>query len=482
MMEINRREFLGAAAAAAASAWSCRPTRRPPNVVFVLTDDQRWDCLSCAGHSFLKTPNMDRIGNEGVRFANAFVTSSLCSPSRASFLSGLYPHAHTVINNFTEYPDDLPSYPRALQRAGYNTAYIGKWHMGENNDEHRAGFDFWASHKGQGQYYDTTFNINGTRQVLKGYYSDVVTNLAVDWLTKQARPPFSLELGHKAPHGLWVPEPKYQHVFDNVTVAKPPTSVPGEGTPDWVKRRIRTWHGIEGPLYGTNNFDTFIRTYHATILSVDDGIGILYDTLRTMGELDNTVFAFAGDNGFLLGEHGSIDKRTMWEESIRIPFLLRYPEVVREPRVTDKMVLNMDLAPTVLDLCGVAPFARTQGRSLRPLLLGSTTAWRTSWMYQYNFETEFPYTPNVRGVRTDDWSYMHYPNGEGYPDTELAELYHVKSDPLERRNLIAAPEAQSTLAELQRELRRIQDETGGLPDRMPVNPQLRFEMPAAAIR
>jgi N-acetylglucosamine-6-sulfatase len=481
MPHITRRGFLATAAAAAALPIACRRTPPRPNVVFVLTDDQRWDCMSCAGHPFLKTPNMDRIALEGVRFANAFVTASLCSPSRASFLSGLYPHAHKVINNFTEYPDHLPSYPRALQAAGFNTAYIGKWHMGEANDEHRSGFDHWASHKGQGKYYGTEFNINGKRQTIDGYYTHIVTNLATEWL-KTARRPFSLELGHKAPHGLWIPEPKYEHAFDHINPVKPDAATLGPGTPDWVKRRVKTWHGIDGPLYGSKDFATFIRTYHETILSADDSVGEVYETLRAMGELDNTIFVFAGDNGFLLGEHASIDKRTAWEESIRIPMVMRYPALVREPRVVNEMVLNMDLAPSLLDMCGIQPPAGTQGHSVKPLLQGSGADWRTSWMYEYNFEDEFPYTPNVRSVRTADWKYIHYPNGEGQPDTELAELYDLRADPREANNLIAAPEAQGKLAEMKAELQRTLKESGGLPDQMPLNPKLRFEMPAPSIR
>jgi hypothetical protein len=282
MADVNRRQFLQTAAAATAAAPFVACTRtRQPNVVFVLSDDLRWDCMGVAGHPFLKTPNIDRLATEGVRFKNAFCTSSLCSPSRASFLSGRYAHSHQVINNFTEFPTSIPSYPARLHDAGYHTAYIGKWHMGEGNDEKRPGFDYWASHKGQGQYYDTPFNVDGQRQVIKGYYSHVVTDLATDWL-KKARRPFSLNLGHKAPHGLWVPEPKYEHAFDNVDVRKPATAAPGPGTPDWVSRRIKTWHGIDGPLYGTNDFGKFIRTYHETIPSVDDSVGAIYETLRSI--------------------------------------------------------------------------------------------------------------------------------------------------------------------------------------------------------
>src|SRR5262249_15266752 len=161
---------------------------------------------------------------------------------------------------------------------------------------------------------------------------------------------------------------------------------PGPGTPDWVRKRIASWHGIDGPLYGAKDYDTFVRTYHETILSADDSVGQIYETLRAMGELDNTIFVFAGDNGFLLGEHASIDNGRAWEESIRIPLLVRYPEVIRRARVANEMVLNMDLAPSLVDLCGVSGLGTTHGRSFRPLLQGSSADWRKSWLYEYNFE------------------------------------------------------------------------------------------------
>lgn len=485
---MNRRTFLqSAAGAGVVSALGCstRNARRDkrPNVVFVLTDDQRWDCLGVAGHPFLKTPNLDRIANEGARFRNAFVTTSLCSPSRGSFLSGLYAHSHGIINNFTDYPRDLPSFPRSLQAAGYNTAYIGKWHMGEDDDSKRPGFDYWVSHKGQGKYWDTTFNVNGSEQEVKGYYTHSVTNFATDWLKQPREKPFMLCLGHKAPHGVWIPEPKYEHVYDDLEVKKPETADDfGPTKPSFIKERIDTWHGINGNLYGLNDFEKFIKYYHATILSVDDSVGQIYDTLQQMGELDNTLFVFAGDNGFLLGEHASIDKRTMWEESIRVPILVRYPELIGEPRVIDEMALNMDVAPSVVDICGADPLPGCQGLSFRNLVQGDNSGWRKSFMYEYNYEKEFPYTPNVRGVRTDDWAYMHYPNGDGQPDKYLAELYNVREDPLQKNNLINDPACGDKLSELKAELRSIQEATGGWPDSMPVNPELRMELPDEKIR
>ncbi|HVW11721.1 MAG TPA: sulfatase [Bryobacteraceae bacterium] len=452
-------------------------------MVFILADDQRWDCLSCAGHPILKTPHLDRIANEGVRFSNAFSTTSLCSPARASYLSGLYAHTHGVINNFTDYPKDLPSYPRQLQAAGYETAYIGKFHMGEQFDDPRPGFDYWASHKGQGTYYDTEFNINGKRQMMNGYYTHRVTELAVDWLKKPRQKPFVLAMGHKAPHMLCIPEPKYEHAFDQLPANRPATADDtGNGKPVWVKERVKTWHGIEGPLYGSKDYADFLRRYLGTIQSVDDSVGQIYETLRATGELDNTVLMFAADHGFLLGEHGCVDKRAMYEESIRVPFLVRYPGLIQTPAVLKQMVLNVDFAPSVLDVCGAAPLPKTHGKSWKPLLQNPQAPGRKSWYYEYNYEQQFPYTPNVRGVRTEEWKYVHSPNGDDAPDKYVAELYNVKDDPLETKTLIHAPEMKPKVEELKAELARLQQETDVLPDHMPVNPEMKMVLPDQKIR
>ncbi len=467
-----------------------------PNVIFILTDDQRWDCLGCYEKPYLglKTPNLDRLAKEGARFRNMFCTTSLCSPSRASYLSGLYAHTHGVVNNFTEFPVDLPSYPKQLKAAGYATAYIGKWHMGEDNDAPRLGFDYWASHKGQGTYYDTTFNINGTETPTKGYYTSTVTKFANDWLKQSRDVPFCMILGHKAPHGPFQPEPKYEHLFDNVPIEYPKTSFQLDDKPTWYKERLDTWHGIYGSLYGfrkdvpdrspegVKTFAKFIRSYAATIPSIDDSVGEIYQTLADLGQLDNTIIVFAGDNSFLLGEHGMIDKRTMHEESIRIPLLVRYPKAVKPGTVVDGMVLNIDLAPSILDLCGVDPLPKTHGRSWRPLLEGSDADWRTSWFYEYNYEKQFPYTPNVRGVRTDTWKYVHYPHGDGGPDRHMAELYNLADDPQETKNLIADARHAATVSKMQAELTRLMMETSALPDKMPLDEGIKTELPEKSIR
>jgi len=461
------------------------PEAPRPNVVLILTDDQRWDTMSCVGHPFLRTPNLDRIAREGVRFANAFCTTSLCSPSRASILSGLYAHSHRVLNNFTDYPAALASYPRRLQESGYETAYIGKWHMGEDNDEPRPGFDFWMSHKGQGNYYDTTFNINGQRELLKGYITQRITEKAIEWIRKPRQKPFCLILGHKAPHGPFVPEQKYAKAFESADIRRPPTAKDyGEGKPDWVRQRVTSWHGLDGPLYkacGMADYEEFVRAYYGTILSVDDSVGQVYAALQEIGKLDQTLLVTTTDNGYLLGEHGSIDKRAAWDESMRVPLLVRYPPLVPASRVRNEMVLHIDLAPTILEICGARPLENIHGTSWARLLRGDAKGWRTSFLYEYNYEIQFPYTPNVRALRKDGWKYIRYPHGDGSPDRWTAELYDLKADPLETKNLIGDPSMKGKVQELDGEMQRLQRETGD-PGTMPIDDGIKQTLPTDAHR
>jgi len=468
-----------------------------PNVVVILTDDQRADCLGLAGHPYLKTPHIDRLGREGVYFSHAFCTTSLCSPSRASILSGLYAHMHGVVNNFTEYPVALPSFPRVLQSAGYHTAYFGKWHMGEENDEPRPGFDHFVTHKGQGKYFDTEFNIHGReRKVIPGYYTHVVTRLALDWLHQPREKPFLLMIGHKAPHSFYFPEPKYEHSFDNATIEYPASAFQLDDKPEWFKFRLTTWHGIYGPLFeyrkqfpdirpeAVRDFAAMTRGYWGTIQSVDDSVGQLYAALQASGQLDNTVIVFAGDNGLLNGEHGMVDKRTMHEPSIRVPLVVRYPGLVPadKPRVVPQMVLHVDLAPSLLELCGAPALPDIHGKSWVKLVRGEQTEWRKSFLYHYNYEKQFPYTPNIRGVRTERWKYIRYPHGDGRPDRHLAELYDLAEDPEESRNLIRDPKSQPVIAELEAELQRQLTATGAVPDVMPLDEGIKSGLPDAKIR
>jgi arylsulfatase A-like enzyme len=468
-----------------------------PNVLFVLCDDLRPDAIGCYGSAHVRTPHLDALARSGVRFANAFCTTSLCSPSRASILTGLYAHRHGVRDNFTELPAELPHWPARLRAEGYATASIGKWHMGEDNDAPRPGFDWFVTHKGQGKYVDTEWNINGERrETLPGYYTTVVTDACLEWLRAQpAGRPWALCLGHKAPHSFYFPEWKYARAFDDVRVAYPASATRLEGKPDWIRERLTTWHGIYGPLFewrktfpdtrpeAVADFERMVRAYWGTVLSVDDSLGRLLDFLRATGQADRTLVVFMGDNGLLEGEHGMVDKRTMHEPSIRIPLIASGPGLPRG-RVVEAQVLVEDVAPSILELCGAAPIAGIDGRSFRALSDEGDPAWRTAWLYEYNYERQFPYTPNIRGIRTDRWKLVRYPHGDGTADRHRPELYDLAADPGELVNLAADPAHAATRAELERQLADLLATHGLTPatDRMPIDAGIKKDLPDAKIR
>ena len=483
--------------AMASSLGGAAEAKGRPNVLFILCDDLRWNAMGCAGHSALKTPHIDRLAAEGVRFANTFCTTSLCSPSRASILTGRYAHAHGVRDNFTELPPQLPHWPGRLRESGYHTAYMGKWHMGEENDKPRAGFDDFVTHKGQGKYFDTPWSVNGAEaKVIPGYYTSTVTDMALDWMKRDhGGRPWAMCLGHKAPHSFYTPEEKYAHAFDGVRVPYPATAFQLADKPAWIKDRLYTWHGIYGPLFdwrkkfpddrpeAVKDFENMVRGYWGTILSVDDSVGRLVAYLKESGQLDNTVIIFMGDNGLLEGEHGMVDKRTAHEPSIRVPLLVRYPGLA-SGRVVSQQVLTLDVAPSVLELCGASSMDGVQGRSWVRMVREGDPAWRTSWFYEYNYEKQFPYTPNVRALRTDRWKFIRYPHGDGGPDRHLEELYDLASDPEETRNLAAVEAHRETVMSLRSELARRMVESGLTleSDKMPLDEGVKKELPDQKIR
>lgn len=301
-------------------------------------------------------------------------------------------------------------------------------------------------------------------------------------------------LGHKAPHSFYTAEEKYQQAFDKVDVKYPDTAFALETQPKWIKERLPTWHGIYGPLFdfrkkfpddrpeAVADFAKMIRSYWSTILSVDDSVGRLVQHLKQSGQLDNTIIVFMGDNGLLNGEHGMVDKRTMHEPSIRIPLIVRYPTLTSQPTRVSGMVLTEDIAPSLLELCGRPIPAGLHGRSWKKLVQSGDPAWRRSFLYHYNYEKQFPYTPNIRGVRTEDWKYSHSPHGDGKPDRHLAELYDLKNDPEERHNLVADPRYANRLKEMQAELARVLLEVGITEDKMPLDEGIKQQLPDQKIR
>ena len=480
----------------ATTSFAAAPTPRP-NVLFILCDDLRPDALGCYGSKHVKTPHIDRLAAGGVRFTSGFCTTSLCSPSRASILTGLYAHAHGVRNNFTELPASLPTWPGRLREQGYATGYCGKWHMGEDNDSPRPGFDWFVSHKGQGKYFDTEWNVNGQRhETPKGYYTTVVTDYAADWLARRpSGKPWALCIGHKAPHSFYFPEEQYKHAFDEVRVPYPQSAFHLDGQPDWIRQRLPTWHGIYGPLFewrkqfpdtrpeGVRDFENMVHAYWGTVLSVDDSVGRLVQLLESRGELENTLIIFMGDNGLLEGEHGMVDKRTMHEPSIRIPIIARGPGLPAG-KVVERQVVTEDIAPSVLDLCGAPTLEKAHGRSWKALCNQGDPDWRTAWLYEYNYEKQFPYTPNIRGIRTDRFKFVHYPHGDGTADRHLPEMYDLAADPDERNNLAVDPAHAATRADLERQLAGLLTSFGLTPekDTMPLDEGIKSDLPDQKVR
>ena len=400
-------------------------------------------------------------------------------------------------DNFTELPAALPHWPARLHDSGYATAYIGKWHMGEANDAPRLGFDFFATHKGQGKYFDTEWNLNGAgAKLIPGYYTTVVTDLALDWLKQRdAKKPWALCLGHKAPHSFYTPEDKYAHAFDAVRVPYPASAFQLDDKPSWMRQRLTTWHGIYGPLFewrkkspderpeAVVDFENMVHGYWGTVLSVDDSVARFVEFLKKSGQFENTIIVFMGDNGLLEGEHGMVDKRTAHEPSIRIPIIARGPGLPTG-KVIAQQVPTEDIAPSVLDLCGAPAMEIVQGRSWRKLANGGDPDWRSAWFYEYNYEKQFPYTPNVRALRTDQWKYIHYPPGDGTPDKHLAELYNLAADPAESRNLVSDPAHAVTRAALEKQLAALLAAGGFPPDKdtMPLDEGIKPQLPDQKIR
>lgn len=497
----NSLAMLSTALPIVVAGWLCgavaASAAEKPNVLYILCDDLRPESVGCLGSKHVKTPHIDALAKRGVIFSNAFCTTSLCSPSRASILTGLYAHRHGVRDNFTELPKHLPQWPAALQSGGYETAYVGKWHMGEDNDDPRPGFDWFVTHKGQGKYFDTEWNVNGKkRETPQGYYTHVVTDYALDWLKqRKTDEPWALCLGHKAPHSFYFPEPEYEHAFDGVKVEYPSSAFELSGKPDWIRQRLKTWHGIYGPLFdwrkkfpdtrpeAVADFERMVHAYWGTVLSVDDSLGRLTQFLENTGQLDRTIIVFMGDNGLLEGEHGMVDKRTMHEPSIRIPMVAAGPGLPID-RKLEAQVLTIDVAPSILDLCGAPPLDQIQGRSFKAVCNDDDPAWRDAWFYEYNYEKQFPYTPNIRGIRTDAWKFMHYPHGDGSPDRHLAEMYDLKNDPGELNNLAEDPNYAGRRNELENRLAALLAGEGlaGKADKMPVDEGIKAELPDAKIR
>lgn len=472
-MNLLRSSFVAAAAVVVMTlphhASAQATATAPRNVVFILSDDHRYDFMSFmkSAPPFLRTPNLDRMAKEGAHVRNAFVTTSLCSPSRASILTGQYAHRHGVVDNTSPIPAGTVFFPEYLQQAGYHTAYVGKWHMGEDaeSDMPRKGFDHWVSFRGQGVYFDPVLNVDGQRRQIKGYTTDIITDQSLDWLKQQhdARDgkPFFLFIGHKATHAEFQPAPRHKGRYADEPVPKPATMANTEsnywGKPAWVKAQRGSWHGVDFMYHGAMEFDDFYRAYAETLLALDEGVGRVLDYLDKSGLSRNTIVIYMSDNGFVLGEHGLIDKRHAYEESIRVPMLVYAPGMVAPGTTIETMVRNIDIAPTLLELAGAHATKPIDGRSVLSAIRGERMTSPGEMLYEYYWEYAFPHTPTTFALRGDRYKYIYY-----HGVWDISELYDLQTDPEERVNLINVPSLRDTVNAMRDRLFDKLEATGGM--------------------
>ncbi len=424
-----------------------------PNFVILMTDDQRADAMSCAGNPILKTPNLDRLASEGIRFRNVFVTNALCAPSRATLLTGVYSHTHGVIDNKNRSIDpNLPLLSDLLRQSGYEVAFCGKSHVVKALRDRQ--WDYYFGYQGQGSYLKPRIaeGTDGKDQPYEGYMDDVVTDHALAWLKRKRDKPYCLFLWFKAPHRSWERAPRHRDLYKDVAIPKPAL---WDADRSIKPRAFADADNKIGAFKDVASLD-FVKDYYATLVAVDENVGRVLETLKQLNQLDATAIFYTSDNGFFLGEWQAFDKRFMHEPSIRVPLLVRYPKLVKPGSLCDRMVLNLDIAPTVLDLAGVAVPRHLHGRSAVPLLKGESPAdWRKDWLYEY-FEFPGPHSVRMnRGVRTERYKYIHY-----FEEPQEFELYDLQNDPQEQHNLYGKPEHAQLTQQLQKRLAQLRKETG----------------------
>jgi len=463
-----------------------------PNIIFILSDDHATNAISAYSDIFKEiapTPNIDRIANEGAKLTNCFSTNAICGPSRASIITGKYSHINKYYKNFQggHFDGSQWTFPKAMQKEGYQTAMVGKWHLASRPE----GFDYYKyhiEHGEQGVYWNPTYNENGIDVKEIGYATNLTTDFALNWLNKTTKAdPFCLLLHYKAPHREWSPDKKYENLWDNEELPYPDTfndeysgreRTAGDThmTMDFLNRRdmkLSPPDSLTGKAlskwfdYGNNpgeivspnqsltgeelkkwKYQTYIKDYLATVKSVDDNIGRVLNYLKENGLDENTIVIYASDQGFYLGEHGWFDKRFMYEESLRMPFIIRYPKSIKPKTVVSDIVSNIDIAPTLLDMAGIAAPDEVQGKSFYKNLKGKTPKnWRQSMYYHYY---EYPFWHHVQphyGIRNERYKLIHF-----YYDIDVWEFYDLKNDPSEMNNLIGSKKYSSLIDKMKKEL------------------------------
>jgi len=462
-----------------------------PNILFIMADDHSAAAISAYGSRVNRTPNLDRLATEGMRFDRVFCVNSICSPSRATILTGKYSHLNGV-PTFNAFDGSQPTVAKYLQAAGYHTGMIGKWHLGTNP----TGFDDWKILIGQGTYFDPAFVEKNGRHVYEGYATDIITDLGINFLRDRPKnKPFFLMLHHKAPHRNWQPDQKHQAQFAGQHIPEPPTlrddyvtrtdaireceqkvfsdltrkdlklippsDLAGKERAAWLSVKPTEVEVVE---HGTTNhlagealnawkYQRYMQDYLACIQSVDDNVGRLLDWMDKNGLATNTVVIYTSDQGFFLGDHGLYDKRFMYEDSIKMPFLVRWPGVTKPGSVQNALAINADFAPLFMDLAGLRTPPDMQGRSLVPLLKGTQPAgWRTSFYYRYYHDPGDHNTRAHYGVRTETHKLIYFWKKDQW------EAYDLLHDPLEMHNIYTDPAQAETVAKLKTELFRLKKE------------------------
>ena len=497
-------------AAAGLSACSDAVEQERPNIIFIMTDDHTTQAMSCYGGNLIETPNMDRIADEGMRFDNCYATNALSGPSRACILTGKFSHKNGFTDNASTFDGSQLTFPKVMRENGYATGVVGKWHLISKPQ----GFDHWSILLGQneqGNYFKPVFYENGTVVKEDGYVTDVITDKAIEFIDDvHDEKPFMLMLHHKAPHRNWMPAPRHLGIFNDTVFPEPETlfdDYEGRGEAarsqdmnientledEWDLKLLtreeilagnnrlhdvyirmpeevqHKWDSVYAPriaeyrsgkLQGDElvrwKYQQYMRDYLATAMSVDESIGRVMEYLEEIGELDNTVIVYTSDQGFFLGEHGWFDKRFMYEECLRMPFVIRYPKMIKAGSTSKAICMNVDFGPTFLDLAGIEVPSEMQGRSFRKVLekKGRIPAgWREAAYYHYY---EYPAEHSVKrhyGIRTSDCKLIHF-----YNDIDQWEMYDMKADPQEMRNVYDDPAYADKRAKMHRILEQVQQE------------------------
>jgi arylsulfatase A-like enzyme len=459
-----------------------------PNVVFIMSDDHAAHAISAYGSVVNQTPNLDRIAAGGMRMDSVFCTNALCAPSRASILTGTYTNINGVRTLTEEIDARQPTFISAMHADGYQTAIVGKWHLGEGGIHDPREFDYWEVLPGQGDYHDPEFVTAQGRRRHSGYVTDIITDLSLDWLRQRdEEKPFCLLLHHKAPHRPWEPDDRHADLYSDVDIPVPANyddDYSGRGTPahvatmrvrrdlNKVDLKVDPPEGLSEDEFAAWAYQRYMKDYLRCIASIDDNVGRVLDYLDEAGLTDDTIVVYTSDQGFFLGDHGWYDKRFMYEESLRMPFLVRYPREIAAGVTNEDMVTNVDFAQTFLDYAGLTAPERMQGRSFRPVLAGATPAnWRQAMYYRYwEHDEKMHHVWAHYGIRTERYKLVYYyADGLGVPGAAETtyppewELFDLQNDPREMRSVYGDPAYAQIQADLTRQLADMQAEVADQP-------------------